>query len=77
MFANAIPLRRSSLRYRPSAPRDARAYGLTLRYGAAQMNRCGGSAPRPSLHETRQQELSRLMLPPPSKKWHPSLSLRE
>jgi hypothetical protein len=24
-----------SLRYRPSAPPDARAYGLTLRYGAA------------------------------------------
>jgi len=41
----AIHLRRSFLRFRPSAPPDARAYGLTLRYGAAQMNRCVGSAP--------------------------------
>ncbi len=64
MCANAIPLRRSSLRYRPSAPPDARAYGLTLRYGAAQMNRCGCSAPRPSLHEACQQKLSHLLLPP-------------
>jgi len=64
MCANAIPLRRSSLRYRPSAPPDARAYGLPLRYGAAQRNRCGGSAPRPSLHEPCQQGLSRLLLPP-------------
>jgi len=47
MCTNAIPLRRSSLRYRPSAPPDARAYGLSLRYGAAQRNRCRGSAPRP------------------------------
>jgi hypothetical protein len=33
--------------------------------------------PRPPLHETRQQQLSRLVLPPPSKKCQPSLSLRE
>jgi hypothetical protein len=43
----AIPLRRSFLRYRPSAPPDPRAYRLTLRYGAAKMNRWRGSAPPP------------------------------
>jgi hypothetical protein len=37
--ADAILLRRSLLHYWPSAPPYARAYGLPLRSGAAQMNR--------------------------------------
>ena len=51
MCTSAIPLRRSFLRYRPSAPPRARAYGLPLRNGAAQTNRC--EAPHRALPYTR------------------------